>query len=84
MSLKLITSKLKEKHPHMTKEELKNITKDVFEATKQIIEEKKYISISTFGTFKLKTRKGRMIKLPKSEKTIQVPEKQYVSFKKLF
>jgi nucleoid DNA-binding protein len=51
------------------------------EAVKDALKEGKHIEIRGFGTFKLKTRKERMGRNPKTEEQVTVPERVVPSFK---
>jgi nucleoid DNA-binding protein len=51
------------------------------EAVKDAMKDGKHIEIRGFGTFKLKTRKERMGRNPKTDEQVVVPERVVPSFK---
>ena len=51
------------------------------DAVKDSMEEGHHIEIRGFGTFKLKTRKARMGRNPKTDEKVQVPERIVPTFK---
>jgi nucleoid DNA-binding protein len=50
-------------------------------AVKDTLQEGEHIEIRGFGTFKLKTRKARMGRNPKTDEKVQVPERIVPTFK---
>ncbi|MBD3246113.1 MAG: hypothetical protein GF333_03790 [Candidatus Omnitrophica bacterium] len=64
-----------------TKKEAQAIVEKVFDSIKDSLGNKDDVTISGFGTFRVKTTKPRQGRNPKTGETIQIPAKQKVAFR---
>jgi len=53
----------------------------VFDSIQDSLQKGERVSIVSFGTFEVRTNKGRMGRNPKTGETIYIPEKRSVKFK---
>ncbi|MGD8717564.1 MAG: HU family DNA-binding protein [Candidatus Zixiibacteriota bacterium] len=53
----------------------------VFDTIQESLQKGEKVSIVSFGTFEVRTNKGRMGRNPKTGETIYIPEKKSVKFK---
>lgn len=67
--------------PELTKKSTTAIVDAVFECMKDAIAEEERFSYPGFGTFKLKSRKARKGRNPKTNQEIMIPARKTVGFK---
>ena len=68
-------------YPNLLRKDMEKILKIIFsEITKSLCRGEK-IEIRGFGTYKITIRKARIGRNPKTEKTIQIPEKKAIKWK---
>ena len=68
-------------YPNLLRKDVEKILKIIFsEITKSLCRDEK-IEIRGFGTYKITIRKARIGRNPKTEKTIQIPEKKAIKWK---
>jgi len=65
----------------ITAKDVATIVNAFLDAVKTRMKAGKHIEIRHFGTFKLKVRKGRIGRNPKTNDTVKVPERVVPSFK---
>lgn len=68
-------------HNNVAKKAIEQILKGVFIAIKDDIQKGNDVRINNFGTFKLKTRPARKGRNPQTGETIDIEEKQVITFK---
>ncbi|MCD6228304.1 MAG: HU family DNA-binding protein [Candidatus Omnitrophica bacterium] len=64
-----------------TKKEAQMAVEAILEAIKNSLKKKEPVTIAGFGTFKVKERKSRTGRNPKTGETIQIPAKKTVGFR---
>ncbi len=64
-----------------TKKEAQMAVEALLEAIKNSLKKKESVTIAGFGTFKVKERKARTGRNPKTGETIQIPAKKTVGFR---
>jgi nucleoid DNA-binding protein len=64
-----------------TKKEAQEAVETILEAIKGSLKKKEPVTIAGFGTFKVKERKARTGRNPKTGETIQIPAKKTVGFR---
>jgi nucleoid DNA-binding protein len=64
-----------------TKKEAQLAVETVLETIKNSLKKKEPVTISGFGTFKVKETKARTGRNPKTGETIQIPAKKKISFR---
>ena len=64
-----------------TKKEAQTALETVFETIKKSLKKKEDVTISGFGTFKVKQTKARQGRNPKTGEAIQIPAKRKVAFR---
>lgn len=64
-----------------TKKEAQMAVETVWEAIRDSLKKKEPVTISGFGTFKVKETKARTGRNPKTGETIQIPAKKKVAFR---
>ena len=57
------------------------VVDSLFQGVKDILAEGNHLEIRGFGTFRLKVRKPRMGRNPKTDKPVQVPERTVPTFR---
>ena len=60
---------------------VKRIVQETFDKIISALNEGKTIELRNFGVFKVKTRKGRMGRNPRTGDAVPIPDKKVVSFK---
>jgi DNA-binding protein HU-beta len=65
----------------MPKSRAENVVSMVFDTIQDSLRQGERVSIVSFGTFEVRTNKGRMGRNPKTGETIYIPEKRSVKFK---
>ncbi|OQX86538.1 MAG: hypothetical protein B6D55_05850 [Candidatus Omnitrophica bacterium 4484_70.2] len=64
-----------------TKKEAQMAVETLLEAIKNSLKNNESVTIAGFGTFKVKERKARTARNPKTGETIQVPAKKTIGFR---
>lgn len=64
-----------------TKKEAQAAVESVLNAIRGSLKKKEPVTISGFGTFKVKETKARMGRNPKTGETIQIPAKKKIAFR---
>ena len=64
-----------------TKKDAQQAVDALLDTIKKTLKKKEPVTIAGFGTFKLKERKARMGRNPKTGETIQIPAKKSVGFR---
>lgn len=64
-----------------TKKEAQEAVEAVLEGIKNSLKKKESVTIAGFGTFKVKERKARTGRNPKTGETIQIPAKKSIGFR---
>ena len=64
-----------------TKKEAQTAVETILDSIKNSLKSKEDVTISGFGTFKVKVTKPRTGRNPKTGETIQIPSKKKVAFK---
>jgi nucleoid DNA-binding protein len=64
-----------------TKKEAQQAVEATLEAIKWSLKKKESVTIAGFGTFKVKERKARTGRNPKTGETIQIPAKKTIGFR---
>jgi DNA-binding protein HU-beta len=64
-----------------TKKEAQTAVEGVWEAIKNSLKKKEAVTISGFGTFRVKETKPRTGRNPKTGETIQIPAKKKITFR---
>jgi DNA-binding protein HU-beta len=65
----------------LPKSKADNVVSMVFDTIQSSLQMGEKVSIVSFGTFEVRTSKGRMGRNPKTGETIYIPEKKSVKFK---
>lgn len=65
----------------LPKSKADNVVSLVFDTIQNSLQTGEKVSIVSFGTFEVRTSKGRMGRNPKTGETIYIPEKKSVKFK---
>jgi nucleoid DNA-binding protein len=65
----------------LTQIDVKNIVQKTLDAITESLERGETVELRNFGIFKVKTRKGRIGRNPKTGEEVKVPEKKAVIFK---
>ncbi len=64
-----------------TKKEAQAIVETILETIKGSLKKKEPVTISGFGTFRIKETKARMGRNPKTGETIKIPAKKKITFR---
>lgn len=64
-----------------TKKEAQEAVETLLEGIKNSLKKKENVTIAGFGTFKVKERKARTGRNPKTGETIQIPAKKSIGFR---
>ncbi|UCD15822.1 MAG: HU family DNA-binding protein [Candidatus Omnitrophota bacterium] len=64
-----------------TKKEAQMAVESIWNAIKGSLKKKEDVTISGFGTFRVKVTKPRMGRNPKTGETIQIPSKKKIAFR---
>jgi DNA-binding protein HU-beta len=65
----------------MPKSRADEVVSMVFDTIQDSLQKGERVSVVSFGTFEVRTNKGRMGRNPKTGETIYIPEKRSVKFK---
>jgi len=65
---------------NLTKAEVDTFIKTTFEVIKQTVSNGESVTLVGFGTFSMKLRKGRIVKIPTTGKEIKIKTKKVVKF----
>lgn len=76
-----LIEKVSEKAEGLTVKQTEIIVETVFESIKEAMKRGEKIEIRGFGNFKLKDRKPRKARNPKTGQTVYVPQKKAIRFK---
>ena len=68
-------------YPNLLRKDVEKILEIVFSEITMALCRGENIEIRGFGTYKIKMRKARIGRNPKTEKTIQIPEKKAIKWK---
>ncbi len=66
---------------NLTQVDVKNIVQKALETILEYLEAGETVELRNFGVFKVKTRRGRVGRNPKTGQEVAVPEKRVVVFK---
>jgi nucleoid DNA-binding protein len=66
---------------NLTQIDVKKIVQRTLDAVLESLERGETVELRNFGVFKVKTRKGRIGRNPRTGQEVQVPEKRVVVFK---
>ena len=66
---------------NLTQIDVKKIVQKTLDAVVESLERGETVELRNFGVFKLKTRRGRVVRNPRTGQEVQVPEKKVVVFK---
>jgi nucleoid DNA-binding protein len=66
---------------NLTQIDVKNIVQKTLDAVSEFLEQGETVELRNFGVFKVKTRRGRLGRNPRTGVEVQVPEKKVVIFK---
>jgi nucleoid DNA-binding protein len=66
---------------NLTQIDVKKIVQRTLDAVLESLERGETVELRNFGVFKVKTRKGRIGRNPRTGQEVQVPEKKVVVFK---
>jgi len=66
---------------NLTQIDVKNIIQKTLDSIAESLERGETVELRNFGVFKVKTRRGRVGRNPRTGQEVQVPEKKVVVFK---
>ena len=66
---------------NLTQIDVKKIVQKTLDAVVEALEKGETVELRNFGVFKVKSRKGRIGRNPRTGEEVQVPEKKVVVFK---
>lgn len=81
MTKSALIEKLSEKIEGLTKKQTEVIVDTVFESIKNALAQGEKVEIRGFGNFKLRSRKARKARNPKTGESVDVPPKKVPYFK---
>jgi integration host factor beta subunit len=81
MTKSVLIEKVSEKISSLTRKQTEIVVETVFESIKESLVKGEKIEIRGFGNFKLKNRKPRKARNPKTGEKVDVPEKKVLHFK---
>jgi integration host factor subunit beta len=81
MTKSVLIEKVSERVGSLTKKQTEIVVETVFDSIKDSLIRGEKIEIRGFGNFKLKTRKPRTARNPKTGEKVNVPEKRVLHFK---
>ena len=64
----------------LTKKDCNNLVNDIIEEIIAGLNEHKIVKIHNFGTFKIKQKKSRIGRNPKTKEEVMIPERNVISF----
>jgi integration host factor beta subunit len=81
MTKSVLIEKVSEKIGSLTRKQTEIVVETVFDSIKEALVKGEKIEIRGFGNFKLKTRKPRKARNPKTGEKVDVPGKKVLHFK---
>ena len=66
---------------NLTQVDVKNVVQKTFDSVTESLERGETVELRNFGVFKVKERRGRIGRNPRTGDEVQVPEKMVVVFK---
>ncbi|MCX8026312.1 MAG: integration host factor subunit beta [Thermodesulfovibrionales bacterium] len=81
MTKSVLIDKLVEKVPDFTRKQMEMIVDSVFDGMKEALAKNEKIEIRGFGNFKIKHRKAKVARNPRTGEKVEVPAKRAVHFK---
>lgn len=81
MTKSVLIDKLAEKVPGFTRKQMEMIVDSVFDGMKDALVKNEKIEIRGFGNFKIKHRKSKIARNPRTGDKVEVPSKRAVHFK---
>ncbi|MFQ3573985.1 MAG: HU family DNA-binding protein [Thermodesulfovibrionales bacterium] len=81
MTKSVLIDKLTEKVPGFTRKQMEMIVDSVFDGMKEALAKNEKIEIRGFGNFKIKHRKAKTARNPRTGEKVEVPSKRAVHFK---
>ena len=66
---------------NLTQIDVKNIIQKLLDSITESLEQGETVELRNFGIFKVKTRRGRLGRNPRTGEEVKVPEKKVVTFK---
>lgn len=66
---------------HLTQSEIKGVIQSTLDYLIESLAKGQTIELRNFGVFKVKTRKGRMARNPKTGQKVPIPDRKVVVFK---
>lgn len=81
MTKSVLIEKVSEKAGGLTIKQTEIVVDTVFESIKSALQKGEKVEIRGFGNFKLKERKPRKARNPKTGESVDVPEKKAIRFK---
>jgi integration host factor beta subunit len=81
MTKSVLIEKVSEKIGSLTRKQTEIVVETVFDSIKEALVKGEKIEIRGFGNFKLKTRKPRKARNPKTGERVDVPGKKVLHFK---
>lgn len=81
MTKSALIDKVAEKAEGLTRKQTEIIVETVFEGIKEALVKGEKIEIRGFGNFRLKQRKPRRARNPKTGESVEVPQKRVLYFK---
>tara|TARA_X000001036_G_C20395066_1_gene690260 strand:+ start:234 stop:545 length:312 start_codon:yes stop_codon:yes gene_type:complete len=76
-----LESKLAEQNPNILRKDIEKIVDIILIEISEALAKGESIEIRGFGSYKVKTRKARTGRNPKSSQTIKIPEKKAIKWK---
>lgn len=81
MTKSVLIEKITDKVEGLTRKQVETIINTIFDGMKDALARGEKIEIRGFGNFRLKNRKSKTGRNPKTGETVQVPPKKVVHFK---
>ena len=81
MTKSVLIGRVSEKVSSLTRKQTEIVVENVFDSIKEALIKGEKIEIRGFGNFKLKNRKPRKARNPKTGEGVDVPEKRVLHFK---
>jgi integration host factor beta subunit len=81
MTKSVLIEKVSEKVDSLTRKQTEIVVETVFDSIKEALIKGEKIEIRGFGNFKLKNRRSRKARNPKTGESVDVPEKRVLHFK---
>lgn len=66
---------------HLTQIEIKRVMQSTFDYIIEALSKGQTLELRNFGVFKVRTRKGRMARNPKTGEKVPIPDRKVVVFK---